>query len=284
MFNPSCIQRFNYSKFENFHVDILRDDLIHPVVCGNKWRKLKYVIEEIKSQNIKKVLTFGGAYSNHLVAVAEVCNFLNIEAFAFLRGNEERPENHYEKYCAEKGMKLMKVSREDFKNKEKLIRDFSIQHFDFFTIPEGGNHELALKGCSEILDELSLEYDYIISSLGTGTTMEGLVKGVIERKIKTKVLGISSLKNNFELDQRLEKYPKDYYEVFHHYHRGKYGKIDDELICEIKEVSKETGILLEPIYTGKMILALKDLMNKKYFKEKDKILFIHSGGLMYHRS
>ena len=280
IFNSSLVQSLNCSFLKHQQIDILRDDLIHPTVSGNKWRKLKYIVQHILDNKIEHVVTFGGAYSNHLVAVAFVCNYLGIKSTAFVRGNEIRNQNHYEKLCVENNMQLLHVSREDYRDKHKLYNMHFSQFENSVMLDEGGNHPLALKGCEEIFDELQNKYNYIVLSLGTGTTMEGLVKGVNDRKLKTKIIGISALKNNFELDGRLAKYPKNTWEVLHQYHRGKYGKIDNGLLSFIAAFYFETNIKIEPIYTAKMLLAVKDLIETNFFKPTDKILVIHTGGLL----
>jgi len=261
-------------------VDILRDDLIHPIVSGNKWRKLKLIADYLVQEKIKHIVTFGGAYSNHLVAVSFICNYLNIKSTAFVRGDEVRIENKYESICKENNMTLRYISREEYRNKEKLYLDNFGSESACLMLAEGGDHPLAIESCSAILDDIKTTYDYIILSLGTGTTMEGLVKGIVDRNWNTQIIGISSLKNNFYLDKRLEKYPKNKWQVLHDYHRGKYGKMDAELIDFIIKFNKDTSIKLEPIYTGKMFLAVKDLILNNFFKPSDKILLIHTGGLL----
>ncbi len=280
IFNQSKVEPLQSAIFNGLNLDILRDDLIHPIVSGNKWRKLKYIVQHIQNNGIEHVVTFGGAYSNHLVAVAFVCNYLGIKSSAFIRGDEQRTQNHYEKICLENDMQLLPVSRAEYRNKELLFKTYYGQMENCMMIDEGGNHELALLGCKEILDELDKVYNYIILSLGTGTTMEGLVKGIISKNISTKIIGISALKNNFELDKRLEKYNPNSWAIFHDYHRGKYGKIDEELVQYIQKFYLETSIKLDTIYTGKMLMAVEDLFEKKYFKPTDKILLVHTGGLL----
>ena len=280
-FQNSKLETIKYSAFNKIqHMDILRDDLIHPIVCGNKWRKLKYAIEFIKANQLETIVTFGGAYSNHVIATAFAGKAFNIQTVAFIRGDEVRRLNHYEQLAIDCGMTLHHVERTAYKDKHALFNQYFGNDSKAFFLDEGGNHPLALKGCAEILDELKTEYDYIILPLGTGTTMEGLVKGVIEKKLNTKILGISSLKNNFELDFRLEHYSTKYWYVFHDYHRGKYAKSDDDLKKFIAHFKQETGVPIETVYTGKMMMAVADLIQQNYFKPTDKILLVHTGGLL----
>jgi 1-aminocyclopropane-1-carboxylate deaminase len=280
-FQNSKVETLKYSAFDKLlHTDILRDDLIHPIVCGNKWRKLKYAIEFIKTNQLETIVTFGGAYSNHVIATAFAGKAFNIQTVAFIRGDEVRALNHYEQLAIDCGMILRHVDRTAYKDKLALFNQYFGHDSKAFFLDEGGNHPLALKGCAEILDELAIEYDYIILPLGTGTTMEGLVQGVIEKKIKTKILGTSSLKKNFELDFRLAQYNTKYWHVFHDYHRGKYAKSDEDLEKFIARFMGETGVPIETVYTGKMMMAVADLIQNNYFKPTDKILLVHTGGLM----
>lgn len=263
-----------------FEFDMLRDDLIHPIVSGNKWRKLKYIIEHIKNGEYKRLVTFGGAYSNHLVATAFAGKYFGIETHAFVRGDEVRPSNHYENICIENDMKLHHVSRSEYRYKENLFNDMFGNSKDTLFIDEGGDHPDALIGCAEILDELEKTYDIIILSLGTGTTAEGLVKEINNRNLPTRLFGISSLKNNFELDRKLSKYNSSSYKIFHDFHRGKYAKSDSELIDFIQTFHKETGIKTDTVYTGKMLMALNELQISGIIDNSSKVLAIHTGGLL----
>ncbi len=280
-FKPSHTEQLTCSFFDfNRHIDILRDDQIHPIVSGNKWRKLKYFITDVQKNGKGPIVTFGGAYSNHLVATAFAGNHFHIPTYGFVRGDEDREFNIYENICIDNRMTLKHVSRDAYRDKHKLFETYARHHPGAVFLDEGGDHPLALEGCAEILDELVKEYDYIVLALGTGTTMEGIVKAVVEKGLDTKVIGISSLKNNHSLDKRLSRYPQGYWHVFHEYHRGKYAKMDDEMMLFIKDFSLETNIHLEPVYTAKMMMAVRDLYLKKFFRDNDKVLLIHTGGLL----
>lgn len=279
-FKPSRVDQIQFSEFgRELHIDMLRDDLIHPLVSGNKWRKLKFIIKDLESKNDPILTTFGGAYSNHLVACAYAGHHFGIKTHAFVRGDEKRELNAFEKTCLDFGMTLTHVNRSAYKDKVSLFQTFKTEFPQAYFVGEGGRHPLALTGCAEILNDLKVTYDYIFLALGTGTTMEGLVKAVSEKKLKTRVIGVSSLKNNLELDQILSAYPKEYWQIEHNYHRGKYAKNDQELKNFIDHFKVETDVQLEFVYTGKMMLALKDMIQKKVFKNGDRILCIHTGGL-----
>lgn len=263
-----------------FTFDLLRDDLIHPIVSGNKWRKLKYIVDFALQHQKSHLVSFGGAYSNHLVALAYAGKHFGIQTTGFVRGDEERPLNHYEELCISNGMQLIKTSRTDYRNKQALFDAHFGNDKAALFVDEGGDHPMALPGCAEILEELHLTYDIILLSMGTGTTMEGLVKVIVERGLPTKVWGISSLKNNFELDRKMEKYPASAYQIFHDYHRGKYAKSDTDLINFIQHFYTETGIKTDTVYTGKMLMALDDLIKNGEITSGQKVLCIHTGGIL----
>lgn len=281
VFKKSHIESLNFSLFgTTCQIDILRDDLIHPIVSGNKWRKLKYIIQFMINENKKTLVTFGGAYSNHLVACSFAGKHFGIQTVAFIRGDEERLKNAFENLCIENGMQLIPVSREKYKDKDKLYIDYFGENIDTEMVGEGGRHPLALIGCSEIVEEIgNRNYDYIILSVGTGTTMEGIVQALYNNNINSKVIGISSLKNNFELDRIMSKYPDKYWQIEHSYHRGKYAKSDFQLNEFIDLFHKETNIQLEFVYTGKMMMAIEEMINNGTLESGKRILCIHTGGL-----
>jgi len=280
-FHPSRIDTISTPIIgDGFEFDMLRDDLIHPIVSGNKWRKLKYIIQHILVNKTEHLVTFGGAYSNHLVATAFAGKYFNIKTSAFVRGDEVRPLNHYEQLCIDHNMELIKVNRADYKNKTALYNNYFPNPMNTVFINEGGDHPLALLGCEEILNELDKHYDYILLSMGTGTTMEGLVKAVNNKHLDTKILGISSLKNNFDLDKKMAHYDATSFQIFHDYHRGKYGKFDDVLVKFIKDFYSETGIKTDVVYTGKMLMALNDMIQKDIIHRDQNVLCIHTGGLL----
>lgn len=281
LFKPSYIEALDTKLLLPLRqVDILRDDQIHPIVSGNKWRKLKYVLSDLILSGKDQLVTFGGAYSNHVVASAYACRVFGLKAHAFIRGDESREPNSYEKLCLEQGMVLQHVSREDYREKRKLFDSFFSENTKAYFLDEGGKHPFGMKGCGEILDETDKEYDYIILPVGTGTTMEGIVAEVERRELKTKVLGISVLKNNLDIDKQMELYDKQHWEVFHQFHRGRYAKSDNALIQFIMDFFDETGIITEPVYTGKMLMALRELAESGFIKPDKRVLIVHTGGLL----
>ena len=272
------LELFNIMKY-SLHIG--REDLLHPLVSGNKFRKLKYNIFEAQQQKYNTLVTFGGAYSNHIAAVAAAGKELKWNTIGIIRGKEiekkisENPTLSFAKEC---GMDLHFVSREAYRNKEddNFINNLKEQFGEFYILPEGGTNALAVKGCEEILDEYEEDFNFICVPVGTGGTMAGLVKASNE---KQKVLGFSALKGTFQSSE-IEKYTaKTNFEITDAYCFGGYGKIDVELIRFINDFKEKTNIPLDPIYTGKMMYGIFDLLKKGYFKENSRIFAIHTGGL-----
>ena len=266
---------------ENSSITIKREDLIHPFISGNKFRKLKYNIEEVRRINASSILTFGGAFSNHIAAVAYAGMEYGFKTIGVIRGEELgikpdlNPTLQFAKTC---GMYLEFVSREAYRNKtnsdfiEGLKSDFG----DFYILPEGGTNDLAVKGCSEILQADDFNFDYICCAVGTGGTISGLINA---SKTHQKILGFPALKGDF-LQQDIRKFAKqENWKLITDYHFGGYGKIKTELISFINKFKKDYNIPLDPIYTGKMMFGIFDLIEKGFFPKDSKVLVIHTGGL-----
>jgi 1-aminocyclopropane-1-carboxylate deaminase len=260
---------------------IKREDLLHPIISGNKFRKLKYNLEEAKKQNKKVLLTFGGAFSNHIVAVAGAGKEYGFETIGIIRGEELQDkisENPSLLQSQQSGMKFVFISREQYRLKEtpdfieKLRKDFG----DFYLLPEGGTNELAIKGCEEILTETDSQFTHICTSIGTGGTITGIINSSAYNQ---NIIGFSSLKGDF-LQNDITKFAnKQNWTVNCEYHFGGYGKVTDELIDFINNFYLEHQIPLDPIYTGKMMFGIMNLIENNYFPANSKILAIHTGGL-----
>ena len=265
----------------NYLLDLKREDLLHPEVSGNKFRKLKYNLLEAKKLGFDRILTFGGAYSNHISATAAAGKEMGIKTIGIIRGEElsnKINENPTLSFAIECGMKLYFISRSDYRKKIEtdFITELKEKYGSFYLVPEGGTNDLAVKGCEEILTKNDTAYDYICTAVGTGGTIAGLVKA---SKSHQKILGFSALKGTFQKSE-IEKYAsKSNYTILDDYCFGGYAKIDKELIRFINEFKEKTGIPLDPIYTGKMMFGIFDLIKKGYFKENSSILAIHTGGL-----
>lgn len=255
--------------------------LIHPFISGNKCRKLKYNIEAAKSQMKSTLLTFGGAYSNHIAAVAYAGKINGLQTIGIIRGEELESKvatNPTLKLAQSCGMQLKFISREDYRNKVKTVflEGLKSEFNDFYLIPEGGTNSLAVKGCEEILTENDAKFDFICCSVGTGGTISGLINA---SKKHQKVLGFPALKGDF-LKQDIRKFAKqDNWELIDDYHFGGYGKIKPELITFINNFKADYKIPLDPIYTGKMMYGIFDLLRKGFFPNDSKLLAIHTGGL-----
>ncbi|WP_417195976.1 1-aminocyclopropane-1-carboxylate deaminase/D-cysteine desulfhydrase [Bizionia sp.] len=257
------------------------DYLVDPFISGNKYRKLKYNIIEAKKQDVQTLLTFGGAYSNHIAAVAAAGNRFNFQTIGVIRGEElskEIQKNPTLKFAKSQGMQFYFVSRDTYREKETetFIENLRNKFGEFYFIPEGGTNELAIKGCEEILTEQDTEFDFITSAVGTGGTISGLINSA---KAHQKILGFPALKGDF-LRKDISKFAKrENWDLISDYHFGGYAKINLELISFINDFKQQFNIPLDPIYTGKMAFGVCDLIKKGYFPKDAKILMIHTGGL-----
>ncbi len=266
---------------KNHELFVRREDLLHPQVSGNKFRKLKYNLLKAKEAGKNTLLTFGGAYSNHISAVAAAAKQEGLRSIGIIRGEElssKTSENPTLSYAQDCGMELSFISRSEYRKKyePEFLNNLIKEYGDFYLLPEGGTNALAVKGCEEILREGDSEYDYICAAVGTGGTLSGLVKASYPNQ---KVLGFSALKGEFQREEVLKHTNKTNFKIIDSYCFGGYGKIDSELVRFINEFKMHTGIPLDPIYTGKMMFGIVDLLKNGYFKENSRIFAVHSGGL-----
>lgn len=267
--------------FNTVSVFIRREDLIHPYVSGNKLRKLKYNLAQAKAENQNALLTFGGAFSNHIAATAYAGAAQGFKTIGIIRGEELESEvlvNPTLKFAQECGMQFKFVSREDYRHKTEdyFIENLKQEFGDFYLVPEGGTNLLAVKGCQEILSDEDAQYDYVCCAVGTGGTISGLINTVLPHQ---KVLGFPALKGDF-LKEEIRKFARnENWELITDYHFGGYGKVNAELIAFINQFYVKNNIPLDPIYTGKMVFGVMDLIDKNYFPKHSKILLIHTGGI-----
>lgn len=268
-------------KQKNIKLSVLREDLIHPKISGNKFRKLKYNFAEAERLGYKKVITFGGAFSNHIAATAAAAKLNNFEAIGFIRGEEIEAlieQNPTLKFAQEEGIKFNFISREDYrlKDSEKFLNQLKIEFPDHYIIPEGGTNDLAIKGCEEILYDSCFEYDFITTAIGTAGTITGIINSTSKNQ---HVLGFPALKSK-HFDEEIRKLTKKInYTIIDNYHFGGYAKVSEELINFINSFKETTSIPLDPIYTAKMMFGILDLIQKDYFKPNISILAVHTGGL-----
>jgi 1-aminocyclopropane-1-carboxylate deaminase len=254
---------------------------IHPKVSGNKFRKLKYNIQDFRKSECKGILTFGGAFSNHIAATAAAGNILGFKTLGIIRGLElaKNIENNPTlKYANENGMKLEFISRVDYrkKNQNGFIKSLLRKHPEYYIIPEGGTNDLAVKGCEEILCENDFDFDIICCSVGTGGTISGIINA---SNPSQKILGFPALKNS-SIHKDICKFVKQSnWKLIVDYHFGGYAKVNTELIEFMNDFKSKFKITLDPVYTAKMVYGVFDLIKKKVISNDDKVLVIHTGGL-----
>lgn len=273
---------FKIDTFQNnIELFIKREDLLHPIISGNKFRKLKYNILKAKELNCSQLVTFGGAYSNHIVATAAAGKEYGFETIGIIRGEELEDIfqlNPSLSSAFELGMKFKFVTREFYRTKTSpaFISKLKEELGDFYLIPEGGTNNYAIQGCEEILSNETNEFNYICCPVGTGGTISGIINASKENQ---NIIGFSSLKGEF-LNKDIAKFvkKKNWY-INCDFHFGGYGKVTDELIEFINTFYSKYKIPLDPIYTGKMMYGVFDLIQQNYFPANSKILVIHTGGL-----
>ena len=281
-------QQIFFSEIEDKEISLFikREDEIHPFISGNKYRKLKYNLVEASKQKQTTLLTFGGAYSNHIAATAAAGFEHNFKTIGVIRGDELATNleeviktNPTLKFASEHGMEFHFVSRNAYRTKTtpEFIANLKDKFGNFYLVPEGGTNTFAVKGCEEILTEEDKQYDIICSAIGTGGTISGIINS---SKNHQNIIGFPALKGNF-LQDEIKKYvlKNTNWSLNTNYHFGGYAKISEELVTFINNFKSETNIPLDPVYTGKMLFGIVDLIKKDYFKQGTKILAIHTGGL-----
>ena len=279
---------------------IQREDLVHPQIQGNKYRKLKYNLAFAKARKAdsltsgersgkagtyKTLLTFGGAYSNHIAATAIAGELEGFKTVGIIRGeelgenlNKTLSQNPTLAKAAACGMQLEFVSRTTYREKDSdaYLESLYAKYPSTYIIPEGGTNALAIKGCSEILDTQGHTFDYVCCPVGTGGTLSGIIESSREEQT---ILGFPALKGDF-LDTEIKKWTqKTNWKLIQDYHFGGYAKMNDTLITFINEFTTRHKIQLDPVYTAKMVYGIFDLISKDYFPAKSRILAIHTGGL-----
>jgi 1-aminocyclopropane-1-carboxylate deaminase len=265
----------------NVLVDVLRLDNIHHIISGNKWYKLKYYLNDAQKNKCSTIVTFGGAYSNHIVATAFVCNKVGLKSIGMIRGEKPLKLSHTLQDAEIFGMELIYVSRELYKNKSVIIERYL--NPAYYIIPEGGYGELGAKGASEILSCVKdiEKYTHIICSCGTGTMIAGIIQAA--KKHQT-VIGINVLKGYEQIEQDIlkllnENSSQAQFEIFNNYHFGGYAKKTDQLITFMNNLYTNHHIPTDIVYSSKLFFAVDDLLSKNYFNNDARLLVIHCGGL-----
>lgn len=292
---PSPLQPIEneWTKKFNIQLFVKRDDLIHPEVSGNKWRKLKYNIKQATLQQQNTLLTFGGAFSNHITATAAAGKYLGISTIGIIRGEEYDVLNPSLLFAKQCGMQLYYLNRTAYKKLRENnfeINDISIDYFaysnDIYIVPEGGANEYAITGCSEIVDEINMQlrdlnkpnFDFIISACGTGATIAGIANRLQPHQ---KAIGVAVLKHEnlkHEITQKYSLRNNDLSILESHF--GGYAKTTPELFQFIKKFQHQHNIPLDFVYTGKLFYKLFNLINEGYFPSGSTIIAVHTGGVM----
>lgn len=293
-FEKAVIEQVNFSEWKDSGIEVFvkREDLSDPIVSGNKWRKLKYNVEQFKLQGNEKILSFGGAFSNHLHAVARVGEVLNIPTIGIVRGERASVLSETLLDCEQMGMELQFVSRERYSEKEAkgFQQDLRSEHGNIFIIPEGGNNFRGVIGCQEILKNVPNDFTDIFCGLGTGTTFAGLISSGFTANFH----GVAALKGGFHekdvlgfIDTNIgpvEDFVALDQVVFHNdFHFGGFAKWNDELISFVRKIHSETEIQLDLIYNAKVWFALNELVSNGRILKGSKVLLINTGGLQGNR-
>jgi len=283
-YNPTPIQEVRLDTLEQAGVRLLvkREDLNHPLVGGNKWWKLLHNLAEAKRQGKGTLLTFGGAYSNHIYATAAAARELGFKSIGIIRGEEILPLNATLQFARKQGMTLRYVSREEYRQKdsEEFQQRIYREYGDIYLIPEGGTNALAVKGCAEFANTLrDISFDYACLAVGTGGTIAGLIDGLNPAK---RIVGVSALKGNFlkaEVASLIKPDAAGNWSILTDYHHGGYAKTTPELLDFVRSMDRYRHLPLDQVYTAKMMWAIVEEAKRGAFERGSTILAIHTGGL-----
>jgi len=272
------IHQIQSTLFREFDVDLSlkRDDLIHPFISGNKWRKLKYNLSAFEESGCRGIATFGGAFSNHLIATACLCAGAAIKSVAIVRGDELGPKSNFVlRLCHEFGMELRFVTRAEYRDKNNLAGKLADD--GYFVIPEGGDNDLGVRGCAEIVPDHGVDFNHIVVSIGTGTTFKGILSSVGE---STHVHGVAAIRGAETMTESIRKGFDSSNWTVHNQFAGKgFGSLDVDILQFGRKLCAETGILFDPIYTARMMWAIHQLLTAGTIDRGSKILAIHTGGM-----
>lgn len=289
----SELQPLNHPIFSqhNVRVQVKRDDIIHPIISGNKWRKLKCNLAHVQQEkNLKGVLSFGGSFSNHIHALAFACYQQKIPCVGIIRGEEKYANNFTLSWAKHWGMKLHFVDRKTYRRRHDTdyLMQLQQEYSHYFIVPEGGSNKFAISGVSEIINELNqqTDFDTLITATGSGGTLAGLIAGDCYTNDNLhKLLGIAVLKEADYLVEEVQKLLPDSarhhnnWQLLTQFHRGGYAKFNHCDVERLLEFNHTTGVDFEPVYTGKMILAVLDLLEQGYFEKGERIVLLHTGGM-----
>lgn len=289
-YSKITVQPLSLFSFADVKVDMLRLDLLHEEISGNKWFKLKYNLEQARRERKDTILTFGGAWSNHIAATAAACDALGWKSLGIIRGDELRPDSSFTLLQAQRhGMQLHFISRRQYREKEnKEFTDFLNKKFgDPYIIPEGGSNDLGIKGCREILSFCEPEkYTHICCAVGTGATLAGIIESTSPLR---QIVGFAAIKNADYLrdkieNQLTEKGKSNSWKLMTEYHFGGFAQKTEQLTKFMKGFYDAHKIQLDFVYNAKMMFGINDLVDRKYFPSGSRILAIHTGGLQGNKS
>lgn len=276
-----------WENIQSIQLSVKRDDLLHPVISGNKWRKLKHTLVKAVQDDIQHIVSFGGGFSNHLHALAYCCHQLGIQFTAIVRGDYSNNLSPMLQDLLNWHVNIQYVSRLTYKQRTEANYLYALQNTypKALIIPEGGSQQQALQGVMDVVHELDQDYDYIVAPVASGGTLAGLINGVAEICPSTKLLGIGVLKGPEYLEQLVTSLlPKNLpnptnWHINHDYHCGGYAKSTLELTRLCSDFYQQTNIKIEPVYSGKLFFALRSLIANQYFPSGSRILALHTGGL-----
>ncbi|MDT8399989.1 MAG: pyridoxal-phosphate dependent enzyme [Pseudomonadales bacterium] len=278
----------------------MRTDLLHPELSGNKWYKLKYNLQAARTSGFSTLLSFGGAWSNHLHALAAAGRLFGFATIGVVRGDSETPLNPCLQDAVANGMRLVFVDRASYRRQQEpaFIDSLRRQYGHFYLIPEGGANLAGMQGCAEIPAGIRGAYDHIALACGTGTTLAGLVGSAwwlteewsVKALTPPRILGFQALKGRGYLSAEIQRLLRNSgmkghcrWSVNEDYHFGGYARTKPELLAFIEAFERDTGIPLEPVYSGKVLYGLQDLIKRDFFPRNSRILFVHGGGLQGRR-
>ena len=289
--NPLQKIELELAEEKGIEIYMKRDDLIHPEISGNKWRKLKYNLLKARADGKEMIVTLGGAYSNHIAATAALGKEFGIRTKGIIRGDEIKELNPTLQEAKDKGMELEFISREYYaeRNEDWFRKEILERHDRSYFIPEGGANFYGVQGCMEIVPETNIDFDHFCVAAGTGTTAAGIAQTLKEDQklhvfpaLKGGDFLRGEIKNLINICTADDEASEDIMEQVHlhtDYHFGGYAKISDELITFIQDFCTHNEIRLDPIYTGKMCYGIVELIRQNAFNEKDRIVILHTGGL-----
>lgn len=277
---PLCV---NWTGAPQVSLYIKRDDLIHPIISGNKWRKLKYALLEARQRGVAEIISFGGGHSNHLHALGYCCHQLGIQLLALVRGNYHTNPTPMLRDLQQWHSRVIYLDKATYHKRSQpdFIASWQAAHPDALIIPEGGSQALALPGVAEIVNEQESDFSHILTPVGSGGTLAGLIQA--RHKDNMHVIGVAALKGEGYLEGLVKSLlPASHYpnwHIEHRFHFGGYAKSSVELIDFCERFKAQTGITIEPVYSGKACWALKQLLAEGHFPKGSRILLLHTGGL-----